>query len=345
MSHFTVTVRLTAARLRRGPDIKAALDEILAPYDEASENPRFSAFVDEEDEMRADYARKSTEYIRTPEGELLLPFDERFRVAGTFGIGGITHTPPPEFERVEMPFSTTYPTFAAYAKDWCGRGLDPKTGRYGYWHKPNAKWDWWVIGGRWAGYYPLVAGVKPIVGESGAFDNQPEAGHGDIVRVRDIDMAAVARAEMKAADKFWGEWQRFLAGGKSKGGPSDVPRSRALDIGLLDVVKEPIPVPAPGTRVFPWTDLGVDDERRSWSDVAKIVTRDEFYREYMCFFDELASYAGLDDDGWVEPGAMGWFGVSGATPNARREYYAWFRKRFIDACGPEDLLVLIDGHI
>lgn len=27
--------------------------------------------------------------------------------------------------------------------------IDPETKKHGYWQNPNAKWDWWVVGGRW----------------------------------------------------------------------------------------------------------------------------------------------------------------------------------------------------
>lgn len=29
--------------------------------------------------------------------------------------------------------------------------VDERTGKRGYWQNPNAKWDWWVIGGRFSG--------------------------------------------------------------------------------------------------------------------------------------------------------------------------------------------------
>lgn len=31
--------------------------------------------------------------------------------------------------------------------------IDEATGKRGYWQNPNAKWDWYQIGGRWAGYF------------------------------------------------------------------------------------------------------------------------------------------------------------------------------------------------
>lgn len=44
-----------------------------------------------------------------------------------------------------------YPTIEALASDWFGYGKNSE-GRYGYTHNPNAKWDWYADGGRWAGY-------------------------------------------------------------------------------------------------------------------------------------------------------------------------------------------------
>lgn len=31
--------------------------------------------------------------------------------------------------------------------------VDPVMGKRGYWQNPNAKWDWYQIGGRWSGYF------------------------------------------------------------------------------------------------------------------------------------------------------------------------------------------------
>src|SRR5687768_5462716 len=39
-----------------------------------------------------------------------------------------------------------------------------KDGKYGYWQNPNKKWDWYDLGGRWAGYFKLKPGRKGIEG-------------------------------------------------------------------------------------------------------------------------------------------------------------------------------------
>lgn len=34
-------------------------------------------------------------------------------------------------------------------------GIDPVKQKRGHWYNPNAKWDWWEIGGRWSGFLNL----------------------------------------------------------------------------------------------------------------------------------------------------------------------------------------------
>ncbi len=358
MSHFTVTVRVSEERrVRHGGDIEAAIRELLEPFEEQTEDPRFISFADREDEYRKEYETESAERVRTPKGELLAPWDERFRGEKL----------PKGHTKVTVPFCELYPTFEEFAEGWhrsqrmsptvppeskktkpsaFGRKL-PISGpaevkRFGYWHNQNAKWDWWVIGGRWTGFFPLKPNREPDLGRPGAFGNKPDAGCGDIIRVDDIDMDLVAKQTREAAEKFWTEWQAFLDG---KSDPFSGPRSKALSIGLLDVVQGP----AEGTdktKIIPWKDkVRPGDDRGSWNDVAKLVTRDEFLRDYIDCFCPITSYAALDDDGWHAPGEMGWFGASTDDPDSKISFQREFVKRFIKSAAPTDTLVVVDCHI
>ena len=38
--------------------------------------------------------------------------------------------------------------------------IDNITGKRGYWQNPDAKWDWYVIGGRWAGLLKAKEGIR-----------------------------------------------------------------------------------------------------------------------------------------------------------------------------------------
>lgn len=44
-----------------------------------------------------------------------------------------------------------YPTIESYYKDYLGLEYNEEEGAYGYYANPNAKWDWYQVGGRWSG--------------------------------------------------------------------------------------------------------------------------------------------------------------------------------------------------
>lgn len=344
MSHATLIVKVTAKRLvAKNGDLDEAIAEMMAPYNE--QDDRYRTFVDEEAEWHEEYKNGTRTMIRTPAGELLSPWDDRFRVPGSFGLGGGTHKTPPDCEEVQIPFREFYSDFRAYAEDWHSAKPDAKTGRYGHWSNPNARWDWYQIGGRWRGFFPLKPDVMPVVGESGAGDNEARPGRGDIVRLSDIDMDAVARETNGRAEKFWEEWQSWLAGTYVEKNPFDGPRSTALRIGLLDVAQGPA-ISDHTQKAIPWEgQVRENDPRRGWHDVAKIVEHDAFLADYVDCFCPIKTFAALDNDGWHEPGKMGWWGCSSDTPDAYRKFALEFVSRFVKTAGPDDLLVLIDYHI
>jgi len=345
VSHFTVTVKITAKRLAaNGGDVEKTVADMLAPYNENNTDQ----FVDEEDELRDQYANESTERIQCPDGELLLPWDNRFRVPGSLGIGWNTHEAPADYPRLQVPFKETYATFEAFAKGWHGKDeRDPKHGRYGHWTNPQGYWDWHTIGGRWSGFYPVKADAAIRLGRPGTFDNQPEAGHSDIVRVSEIDMAAVEIESRRRMVKFWSEWKDLLLGKQFKA--FDGPREWAMEIGLLHVVRGAYEAAGPHELAMPWSKgypaISPDDDRYNWTDVAKILDVDTFEREYAAAFYSLATYAAVDNDGWHAPGRMGWFGVSHAKSDSKIAFQREFKGRFIDNSQPDDTLVCVDCHV
>lgn len=356
MSHATVMVKLTAKRLaahrvhERGLVTRSAIDtalaEMMAPYNEQGDDKRFRVFEDEEDEIRQRYATESTTKIRTPEGDLLWSWDNRFRVPGSFGMGSDTHRTPADCQEVEVPFKELYPTLEAFAEDYIGHSeRDPQHKRYGHWHNPNAKWDWYVIGGRWRGYFPIKPGVTATIGEAGAFDNEATPGHSDIVKIGDIDMDAVDCTTRARAEKFWSEWQAWLAGTYVETDPFSGPRSTALRIGLLDVAQGPA-LSDHTQKAISWAgQVPESDSRKDWHDVAKIMDRDAFMDRYLDCFNPIKTFAALDSDGWHEPGRMGWFGCASDTPDQYVTFAREFMGRFVKNTGPDDLLVAVDYHI
>lgn len=139
---------------------------------------------------------------------------------------------PEGWETVEIP-SKELMTFADFIKYWHGRnavifGSKPELSgdhKYGYVllnadgsvqksikrTNPNDKWDWYSVGGRWAGFFKLKPGV--IVAERGeqswmqkmSGEAYPE-GHADRAYKGDIDWAGMKASRIVEAEKAWADY-------------------------------------------------------------------------------------------------------------------------------------------
>ena len=347
MSHFTVTVKLSAERLQRhSGDIDAALAEILAPYEEGTEDERYREFVDTEDEYRKEFEQESSERVRTPQGELLYSFDDRFRVPGTYGTGGGTHRVPDDCQVVEVPIKELFADFETYATEYHCSKRDEKTGRFGYWTNPKKTWDWYKIGGRWTGFYPLKPGIEPRIGSPGVMTDPAEPGHGDLVKLAEIDFDAVRAKSIKRAKEFHAKYTTWLAAPMTAWDPPwDSPRQKAMTIGLVRVEQERVTA-GPGEVAFPWDQhVRADDSRRDWTDVARTISLEQLLAEYLPSFNPIVTYAALDDEGWHAPGKMGWWGCSSDTPDSKVRFQREFEARFLKNTKDDDTLVVVDCHI
>ena len=62
-----------------------ALEDMLAPYCGRPEDPVSASSTDTTDEYREEWETGKTDRVKCPDGALVWPWDERFRVKGTFG--------------------------------------------------------------------------------------------------------------------------------------------------------------------------------------------------------------------------------------------------------------------
>lgn len=170
LSHFAVAVLSDGTK---------TLEELLAPYQENNmgDVPReFLEFHDAAEEYREDYETGSREYVKY-EDRLYSPYDDVFKKPDAIPYGFLSsdYEVPEGLPRVNIPFTTLYPTIEDYLRDWCGyEETDPETGKYGYWENPNHKWDWYEVGGRWEEWATeTIGGTSLRVGDI-AFDPERE---------------------------------------------------------------------------------------------------------------------------------------------------------------------------
>ena len=75
---------------------------------------------------------------------------------------------------------------------------------WGYYYNPNAKWDWYEIGGRWSGYLILKPGVKgDYIIYSSAEDEEGGRRRADVALKRDIDWEYMNYIYRKRAEEQW----------------------------------------------------------------------------------------------------------------------------------------------
>ena len=115
-------------------------------------------------------------------------------------------------------------------------------------------------------------------------------------------------------------------------------RWTAVDIGLIKVVKKD---DVNSLQNYSFYADKSDNEVEMHSNI----TRDEFIKKHLNFFNRIRCYAALDENGWHEPGKMSWWGISSATPSSRNQFSNLFYETFVSSRKPSDWLVAVDCHI
>ena len=82
-----------------------------------------------------------------------------------------------------------YESIDRFMLEYDGYSLNDKETAYGYYNNPKSKWDWYQLGGRWAGMIRLKEGKRGLKGKkSFMIEGDPYKNGGvDMARVRNID--------------------------------------------------------------------------------------------------------------------------------------------------------------
>ena len=193
MSHFTVLV------------IGDNPEEQLAPFQENNMGDcpeEYLEFFDDEEAYRNEYEHTTMHAVRSPSGEVMYRYDERFEKNTADGLEIVI---PPDHEILEVPISELYKTFDDYMENYYGTCKDKETGKYGYWENPRAKWDWYSLGGRWNNFFILKPGARGNAGEVGLGSGPAIAGHADQALKKDIDWKSMQQRSEIEAIKNWYE--------------------------------------------------------------------------------------------------------------------------------------------
>lgn len=329
MSHFTVGVILEnpkgdSEKLQR--DLKNA----LAPFQENNmgDCPKaYLKFHSVTEEERYTYENGTIEKLVCQDGTILDYYDERFKVIldkenwerdtnehkYTSGVGGKIEYISFDYSSVngqlkDVPYKNLYPTFEQYMKEYGEHELDEEMKDYGYWENPNAKWDWWQVGGRWIDNI-LVKGEDYIKVKRSFFDLSKDKKSPDGYTwasggiIKDIDFNKTMEGEYEKAIRFW------------------------------ELIVEEQPLKDGEEKPFNMFKKDYYIERYG--------TKEKYAEYYSTYF----TYALLVDGNWISKGEMGWFGIDDSTKDSEEVYIEKFKEIMSFEENQDKMFVVVDCHI
>lgn len=332
MSHFTVLV------------IGEEPENQLAPYQENNMGDcpdEYMVFESDEEEYLSQYEIDTTTKVIMPDGRMLNTWDNEFRKPRTYGIGSYTHEVPNHLEQRVMPLKELYPTFEEYMKDWCGyEKRDEKEGKYGRWTNPNSKWDWYLLGGRWTGFFKLKDGLDVLAqrGEPGLMTKVAEKGTADQSLKKYIDFDLMRNEAVDKSAKTYDTAMTIL---------KDLPvnetwQSVGERMGYGNDNSRPFYFSQP--RLVAWKKAQSD--KNSGIDIWDscddfIISREQYLNN--AYTNAIGTFAFIKDGKWYEKGKTGWW----AYVSDKRDENEWSGEfnKMIDELPDDTLMSIYDCHI
>jgi len=270
MTHFTVTVI--------GDDV----EDILEPYYEGKEVQPYISNTPE-DMLRQFKKYEIDCFKHQQDGETLSNF---------------------EIKTIALNLKTSL-DLSDWWREYSGGDID-EDGNATSTYNPDSKWDWYSLGGRWAGMLPIKKGKAGTVGTSGVFGNKPKSGGVDKCRIKDVDWKQVRKDARVSAGNDWDE--------------------------LFNPVLDP-------DRFCMYNKTYLDSQKKVHMQLYG--TRDEYIRRrgYWTTYALVSA-----ETGWIAPGEMGWFGMHSDETADRDEYCKRFVS-ILKSLPKNTVISVVDCHI
>lgn len=309
------------------------IEKQLAPYEEAADGP-YVIFKPTEELLRKEYETGTTACFVDPEGVPHQMCEDQFLNPNTFDSQN-RYICPEGWTKRQIPIKDVYKTWMSYLTDYCGEEPDEDTGKLGYWHNPNARWDWYVIGGRWSNWLQLKDGTRA-----------------DQARYGDIDWAAMLAKHAE----FWTNVYDYVWP-KIKDTPEGLPwadfyeRAERGEI-TFDQAREEWEIQP---RVAIAKELAeIARSEQTTSDVASWISWDLRNEAYTFTSDKamfvknraeeaLRTFAVVKDGRWFEKGKMGWFAAVHGEKDPETWSSIW--NSLVQSCDSDTLITIVDCHI
>ena len=198
--------RLQSMRTSFSRAVSKAVDEIMDPFCENTDDPQYLEFEDYTDEVEDSYNSDTRTCVRLPEGRVVLARSHEFRSKYTLDGGMIrelnagrlhsqkrTHKAKKLTLLSDYPVRKLYPSIKDYAEEE-GYCCNEDETKFGYMMNPNGQWDWYSIGGRWSDVFLVSDQCKEYsLGECGRAPREVPEGYiwVSAARKKDIEWDAM----------------------------------------------------------------------------------------------------------------------------------------------------------
>jgi hypothetical protein len=217
-------------------------------------------------------------------------------------------------------------------------GYEMHEGKLGYWHNPNSKWDWYVLGGRWAGFFKMKEGVEGECGSPGIFGNRAPDGTADSAYKRDIDFFGMRKEAGEEAGKTWDKVRKILEGTAPVQDWNYV--REVMFPGRIDKARAYYGSQEAVARMNEWNKE--NNHKLAFIDVEDFnVSREDYCID--AANSAVTPFALVKDGKWYEKGEMGWW----ATVSNRKEQSQWNSEvsKLLEEVSDDTLISLFDCHI
>lgn len=265
--------------------------------------------------------------------EQLAPYDENIQVAPYKKSVVSKEEKQRMFDYYKMNEGLDFKTFdECYAEkgdDWNGNSWVKEGNKYVEYssYNPNSKWDWYVIGGRWSGFFKLKPDAnnidKTIIMGNNNMADQCMKGS--------VDYDGMTKDAIKNATEVWNKANALFAGETLEHWDSVL--NRIADINEArhfynnqSIIK----------RFNNSKDFGIWYNAENYD-----MPLDQYVQNRAN--EVLSTFAVVKDGIWYEQGKMGWWGMvtDKITQNEWNEKF----KELLNSVSDDTVLTLIDCHI
>jgi hypothetical protein len=204
---------------------------------------------------------------------------------------------------------------------------------------PNSKWDWWVIGGRWSGFFKVKPGENGIQGNRTSFSfDEPLAAAdpswADQVRKEQVDFNTMRAHAVQEANEEFTKYEETIEG---------LPLPQRWE--EIRIASPTIEVAREVYNEQPYIKA-LRNSKEFWDVFTDPIDTYGVGREK--FVERAKNRAGIpyaivSEGVWRQKGQMGWWGMS--TDEMGQDEWNELIQKFYDQLPAKALLTAVDCHI